>query len=116
MRYFPFKSLLFLLMAALLAAPLAPQGLPTSATANDGPSGCHEDAPMVPAPAPSTHQCCQSGHDSAILLASSSSGLSLHVLTLIDLPQGAVPLAVLHTLPGLAIAYGDPPMLLPLRV
>ena len=115
MRQFPLKALLVLLMAAVIAAPLGVQGLPTSA-AKDRPTGCHEDAPMLPAPAPSSHQCCQSGHDSAILLASSSSGLSLHVLTLIDLPQGAVPLAVLHTLPGLAIAYGDPPMLLPLRV
>jgi hypothetical protein len=116
MREFPFKTLVALLVGAVLAAPLGAQDLPASSGTTDQPAGCHESAPVAPAPAPSSHQCCQSGHDSAILLAALSSGPSLHISTLIELPQGGVPLAVLHCLPGLAIAYGDPPILSPLRV
>jgi hypothetical protein len=116
MRHLPFKALLFLLMAAVLAALLAPQALLTSANANDPPAGCHEHGPIVPAPAPSSHQCCQNGHDSAILLASSSSAPSFYVSAPVGLPQGKVALAVLSGLPSLAIVSGDPPLLSPLRV
>jgi len=113
-RHFSFKALVVLLVAAVLAAPLAAQESSPSASTKDQPVGCHEDGPMVPTPEPTSHQCCQSGHDTPFLLASTSRP-SLEVSSLIQLPQGTV-VAVLHSLPNLVIVSGDPPTLSPLRV
>src|SRR5579863_4062860 len=115
MRQFPFKALMFLLMAAVLTAPLAAQGWPTPGNSPGQPAGCHEDAPLVPAPAPSSHECCQSGHE-AMLLPSSAPRLELQVSGLIQSPRRAVALTEFNRLPSLAIITGEPPALFPLRV
>ena len=119
MRHFSLNALVVFLMAAVLAAPVAAQGWSASSGAKARLAGCHDDrpmVPMVPAPGPGSHQCCQSGHDLAFLLASSSPEMSLEVSALIRLPRSAVTLAMLLSLPNLAIVSGDPPILSPLRV
>jgi len=116
MRYFLFKTLVLLLMAAVIAAPLEAQASLTSAGTKDRPAGCHEDGPMVPAPGPSSHQCCQSGHDAAILRPSSAPGLALQVSVLVHFSAGAVALAVANSLSNLEIVSADPPIQPPLRV
>ena len=119
MRYFPLNALIVLLVAAVLVAPLAPlpaQGWSALKGVTDPPAGCHENGPMVPAPAPSNHGCCQSGHHTAFLQISSPAGPSLEALALIELPQAALASASVHSLQGLAIISGDPPIHSPLRV
>jgi hypothetical protein len=49
--------------AQLLAMPSPPAGHP---------AGCHDSGPAAPSPAPSSYQCCVSGHQSAIPGASFS--------------------------------------------
>jgi hypothetical protein len=108
------KAVVFVLLSAVLAAPLAGQALLASAGAQERPAGCHEDSRKPPAPGPTSHQCCQGGHDSAILLP--TPGPSLEVAALVQFPQGSFALAVLSSLPNLATVSGDPPIASPLRV
>jgi hypothetical protein len=68
------RSFVFLLMAAvLLAAPsqVSPMQISsmtmTTTAPHDQPAGCHEHASHVPAPQPASYNCCQTGHDSALL-------------------------------------------------
>lgn len=108
------KAIVFVLLSAVLAAPLGEQGLVASAGAHERPAGCHEDSGKPPAPGPTSHQCCQGGHDFAILQP--TPGPSLEVSALVQFSRTAVVLVVLSCLPKLAIVSGDPPIASPLRV
>jgi hypothetical protein len=106
------KTVVFVLLSAVLVAPVVVQARLASASVPERPAGCHEDGGKQPAPGPTSHQCCQGGHDFAVLL--SAPGVSLEVSALIQFSQGAMELAALNTLPNPAIVSGDPPS--PLRV
>jgi len=54
---------LLLSMAAALSGVPATASIPSRA---DHPAGCHGRAPAVPSPAPTSYQCCVSGHDAAL--------------------------------------------------
>src|SRR5579864_7494443 len=114
--YAPSKTLLFMLLAAVIAAPLAAQRLPPGSPSQERPAGCHQDGGNVPSPEPANHSCCQVAHHPAILQQSSSSRPSLQSSALVDYFCHAVMPSALGKLPLLAIASGDPPLTSPLRV
>ena len=108
------RMLVFLLLAAVITAPLAAQELRPDDPSHERPAGCHEDAGKVPAPGPASHSCCQGGHDLAILQQSSTlpSPLQLSAHFTLHSVAAAEPGDFLN----LVIVSGDPPILSPLRV
>ena len=110
------KMLLFLLLAAVITAPLAAQGLRPDDPSHERPAGCHEDAGKVPAPGPASHRCCQGGHDLAILQQSSTLSSPLQLSAQVDFMPHSVAAAEPGDFLNLVIVSGDPPILSPLRV
>jgi len=77
------KILGLLLIAALVTATLATRSLAVagadgapSAAVDERPAGCHahggQSLPLSPLPAPVSYQCCLTGHDAAVVPASTS--------------------------------------------
>src|SRR5580704_19674558 len=62
-----FKILAITLLAGLVATVLASSVLPAPASALSPPAGCHRHSGKVPAPAPVSYRCCQTGHGSILL-------------------------------------------------
>jgi hypothetical protein len=60
------------LLFTLAAGFPATQGLTSAAMPPAHPAGCHAHGPTTPFPAPTSYQCCMSGHDAAIPNASFS--------------------------------------------
>jgi hypothetical protein len=59
---------LLVLLACVIAAPLAAQSPLTMGISGQRPAGCHGEGSKVPAPPePVNHQCCQSGHDAVLM-------------------------------------------------
>jgi hypothetical protein len=110
------RALVFLLLAAVVAAPLAAQGLRSDRPAHEPPAGCHEDSGRVPAPGPTSHSCCQAGHSPAILQQSSSLQPSLQVSAQVESSQDAAAETAFNLFPSSMIVTGGPPLLSPLRV
>jgi hypothetical protein len=110
------KTLVWLLLTAVFAAPLAAQGLRPEAPSHERLAGCHEETGNVPAPGPASHSCCQAGHHPAILQQSSSSRPELQVFALAEAYQDAAVVAAFNPFPHLVIVSGDPPVVSPLRV
>jgi len=106
------KALLSLLLAAVLAVPLAAAVFPPPADAH--PAGCHEDGQNAPTPSPTSHQCCQVGHDAAIPQRSATLRASLQISTLMEFNPHKVAVAV--PLQNIAVTPGDPPITPPLRI
>jgi hypothetical protein len=115
MRIFS-KAVVFVLLSAVIAAPLAAQGLVASAGAPERPAGCHEDSGKVPAPSPTGHQCCQGNHHPALLQQPSTSRPSLHLFSLVAFIQRSVVVVAPGSFPNSVIVSGDPPASSPLRV
>jgi hypothetical protein len=61
-----FKLVAGLLLATVTLSPLGPQQLPNLRAA-EHPVGCHGHGGKIPAPAPTSYHCCQTGHDAAAL-------------------------------------------------
>jgi hypothetical protein len=110
------RTLVWLLLATVIAAPLAAQGLLLDRAAAQPPAGCHEDGGNVPAPAPTSHNCCQVGHHPAILQQSSSSRPALQGLAQVKSSQDAAVVAAFNSFPSIVIESGGPPVMSPLRV
>jgi len=110
------KMLVFLLLAAVITAPLAAQGLRPDGPSHERPAGCHEDAGNVPAPRPTSHSCCQAGHDFAILQQSSTLPSALQLSPQVDFMPHSVAVAEPGDFLNLGIVSGEPPILSPLRV
>jgi len=112
------RMLVFLLLAAVITAPLAAQGLRSDGPPHERPAGCHEDAGNVPAPAPTSHNCCQGAHDVAILPQSFSSSLhlSFQALAQAEYALHTAEMAAFRSSSNLTIVFGDPPVPPPLRV
>jgi hypothetical protein len=109
------KTLVLLLLAAVITAPLAAQGLRTDVSLQERPAGCHEHGGNVPS-SPTSHSCCQVGHHPAILQQTSISRLSLQPSALMEYSHCAAMAAAISKLPSLVIISGDPPLAPPLRV
>jgi hypothetical protein len=110
------KAVVFVLLSAVLAAPLAAQGFLLSAGAQEPPAGCHEDSGKPPAPGPCSHQCCLGSHHPAILQQSSSSRPPLQVSPLVDFRPQSVAVNMRSNSPNRVIVPGDPPATSPLRL
>jgi hypothetical protein len=110
------KAAVFLLLSAVIAAPLTAQGIYASVGAQERPAGCHEDSGNVPAPGPTSHSCCQGAHHPAILQQRSVSRPSLQASAPVKDWYHAVVSAALSMLVNLVIKCGDPPLASPLRV
>lgn len=104
------------LLAAVIAAPLAAQGLLLDHAATQQPAGCHDDGGMVPVPAPASHNCCQVGHHPAILQQCSVARPSLQGLAQVESSQDAATVAAFNSFPSCVIVSGGPPVTSPLRV
>ena len=108
---------MWLLLAAVIAAPFAALGLLFDrAAAQSPPAGCHEDGGNVPAPVPASHNCCQVGHHPAILQHSSVSRPVLQGLAQVESSQEVAVVAALNSFPSRVIESGGPPVMSPLRV
>ena len=95
-----------MLHAELLPSPAA-----------QAPAGCHQHSPKVPSPQPKNYVCCLSGHDSAILQASTIVGPSSDGQVVgagFEPPIASARIAVGG--PLLSISPGDPPVNLALRI
>ena len=115
MKFFS-KVAVFILLGALLAAPLTVQASIAERNGPDPPAGCHQETGQPPTPAPTNHQCCQSSHDFAIVPQrhiEQSSLLALSQVVLAPSPELKVSAGGLVRL---AIAPGDPATAPPLRV
>lgn len=112
-----YKILAVLLLTAMAAVSGAVrQELPMAAM-EARPAGCHQHGAKPPAPTPVSYRCCQSGHDSAIVLTRFATQLSSAQLAC---GGGLVPAS--FSIPAkssfnpLIIASSDPPPTIPLRV
>jgi hypothetical protein len=110
------KTLVFLLLVAVTAAPLAAQGFRPGGASHEQRAGCHEHDGNLPAPAPASHNCCQAGHHPAIVQQSSGSRTSLQAAAQIESSQNAAVVAVFNFFPSLVLVSGGPPLPSPLRV
>jgi len=116
MKFFS-RAVVFVLFGAMLAAPLAAQrSIATQGNSQERLAGCHEDGGRPPAPSPTGHQCCQSSHDFAIVQQRFIEQPDLRVLSQIVFAQSLEQPAPLCDFLNPAIAPGDPPSALPLRV
>src|SRR5277367_4093805 len=108
-----FKTLVCLLLIAVITAPLGAQGLRPDGPGHDRPTGCHEDGGNVPTPAPTSHNCCQNGHHPAILQQSSGSRPSLYISAQVESSVSAIIVA-----PGLfqnfSVVFVGPSVMSPL--
>jgi hypothetical protein len=111
------RTLVWLLLAAVVAAPLAAQGLLLDrAAGQQPPAGCHEGGGNLPAPAPASHNCCQVGHHPAILQQSSVPRPALQDLAQVESCQEAAVGDALDSWPSIVVESGGPPVMSPLRV
>jgi hypothetical protein len=111
-----FKASLMILLAAVIAAPLAAFAIPPDSAPNQQPAGCHQHTTPVPAPGPTSHSCCQGGHYPAIVQQASTVRPEHRTSTqLVFMPDSAAT-AKLANSPNVVIACGDPPANSPLRV
>jgi len=108
------KSLMFVLLACVVTAPVAALTFSASRTPHQRPAGCHDEGNKTPAPEPVTHQCCQSGHDAAVVQkAHPPSLVASAILTL----TAAEPTTLSPRLPASQpIQSGAPPGLTALRI
>src|ERR1700678_117970 len=98
------KTLLVLLLAAVVAAPLAALEFLRDVALHERLAGCHSSSDhsssdhdrggTVPAPRPASHSCCQDAHHPAILLQNSSSRPSLEASAQIESFQDATAVTV----------------------
>jgi hypothetical protein len=109
------KVSVWLLLAAVTAAPLAAQGLNTDFAPNQRLGACHQHSAPVPQPGPTSHSCCQRVHYPAIVLQGSTVRPDFRVLVEFVFEPDSVSLG-LATSSNLPIIYGDPPITPRLRV
>lgn len=104
--------LVLLLLVAVVGLSVA--GQTAAMTASEKPAGCHHHGKPDSAPQPA-YQCCQSGHNSAILQASHSPDLQVRGWMKAGVPFSAAresaSVNALHIQ-----ATGDPPGNLPIRI
>ncbi|HXM62759.1 MAG TPA: hypothetical protein VN950_18000 [Terriglobales bacterium] len=114
------KTLVFLLLAAVAAAPLTAPDFHPEAASHDRPAPCHlstdhDDGGSLPTPAPVSHSCCQGAHHPAILPQNSSLQPSLEVSAQVESFQHTAAVSAFNFFPSFTASSG-PPLLSPLRV
>src|ERR1700730_16650100 len=111
-----FKASVLLLLAAVIASPLATQGLAAEFSPDQRPAGCHQHTTPVPEPGPTSHSCCQGGHYPAILQQGSTARPQLQRSPQLVLMPDSLSTTKLARSLHLAILCSDPPVTSPLRV
>ena len=87
-----FKVSVLLLLAAMLAAPLAVPVLASEFSPDQRPAGCHRHTTPLPEPGPTSHSCCQGGHYPAIVQQGSAAHAPLQPSAqLAPMPDSASP-------------------------
>jgi hypothetical protein len=110
------KTLWFVLLAAVITAPLAGLDFHAQAASHEPPAGCHDDGGgNLPASGTTGHVCCQGAHHPAVL-QSSSPQVSLQLITYLDSSAYSMAAAWPVRSDSLLIVPGDPPITSPLRV
>lgn len=109
------KMSVLLLLACVIAAPLVAQSLPSDLDPDQQPAGCHQSTTPVPKPGPTSHSCCQAGHNLAIVQQGSTVRTPLHRLGAADFQPDSI-LRGLTSSPNLVIVGSNPPITSPLRV
>jgi hypothetical protein len=110
-----FKALVLLLLAAVIAAPLAAQGLTPEFSSDQRPAGCHQHTAPVPQPGPTSHSCCQGGHYPAIVQQGPTAPSLRDSVQFVFMPDSLAS-RKLASSPNLMIVCSDPPIISPLRV
>jgi hypothetical protein len=111
-----FKAAVLLLLAAVTTMALVAQSLPLNRDPGQRPAGCHQHTAPVPAPGPTSHNCCEAGHSSAIVQQGSSERPPLQGATkLVFMPDSVVTTKSANS-PNLLIVCSDPHANSPLRV
>jgi len=110
------KTLVLLLLAALITAPLGAQTVLSDGSPHERPAGCHEDGGSVPTPEPTSHSCCEGGHDFAILQHSPTLPSPLQLSPQTDFIPHSVAAPDPASFLNFVIVSGDPPITSPLRV
>ena len=111
------KILAVLLLTAMAAVSAAGQQGLTMAPMEARPAGCHHDGAKPPAHKPASYRCCQSGHDSAIVLTPFVTQLSSAQLAFAgELVSDSFTVPTQSSFPSLMIACPDPPRTILLRV
>jgi hypothetical protein len=109
---FVLKFATVLLIGSLLIATLPAQAMPSSVGRVSG--GCHSGQKMPP-PKPATYNCCQAGHNSALLLSP-----HLCELAVVDMLSRSVLSPIARTTNlisgGEFLTNNQPPGALPLRI
>lgn len=110
------KVLAVLLLTAMAVSAAGQQGL-TMAAMEARSAGCHHDGAKPPAPVPASYRCCQSGHDSAIVLTPLTTQRSSAQLAFAGaLVSDSFTIPPQSSFPDLMIASPDPPRTILLRV
>ena len=110
-----FKVSVLLLLAAVLAAPLAVPVLASEFSPDQRPAGCHRHTTPLPEPGPTSHSCCQGGHYPAIVQQGSAARAPLQPSAQLALIPDSLP-TKLASSSTLTIVCSDPPIASPLRV
>jgi hypothetical protein len=103
-----------LLLASVAIATVPAHQLGGAAPAPKAPVGCHDHSPD-PVPEPSSHTCCQAGHESAILQASLMAPplfIQVSRLSQFNLPASPIRLSSV----GVLTLPATPPVRVPLLI
>jgi hypothetical protein len=107
-----------LLLLVTMAGTLATAQVELFPAAQEShPAGCHGHAPAIPSPAPTSYQCCVSGHHAAIPNAAFS--LRPEAAQICSLDNGAEPVLTLvpcYRASVRIVPSSSPPSAVPLRI
>jgi hypothetical protein len=80
------------------------------------PAGCHGHQPMAPSPAPTSYQCCVTGHQAAIPNAPFSGRLLAAEFCAVQVNEPSCLKFSNCFHPALLVPSGGPPIAVPLRI
>ena len=110
-------AILLLTVMFAVQVQVAGQDASLMVRAHARPAACHQHDGAGPIPQPVSYQCCQSGHDTAILQSSAASHLDHFYLTVPDERDHIfAPCSSVRSPSTLATSSAGPPNLTPLRV
>jgi hypothetical protein len=112
------KTLVLLLLGAVITAPLAAQGFRPDPASHERPAGCHDDDGNgnIPAPGSNSHTCCVASHHPAILQQNSASQPLPQDAAAVESSLDAAVADAFDPFPSSVVASGGPPVMSPLRV
>jgi hypothetical protein len=110
------KTLVLLLLAAVVFAPWAVQVLRSDTISHERVAGCHEDNGNVPVPTRISRSCGRGEHHPAILQQNSVSRPLLQISAAVESSLDAAAVAAFDPFPRFVVASGGSPVMSSLRV